>query len=291
MARFLGISVLATAVASLALTTALVGCGGGGSQAVADLAPTATTQLISTTVEVVVTASGLAVAVNTTSKSSEHTTTVPTATGTANVAGIAGYKVVDGFVVDVTGKQFFLRPDVDTDVSVSTAVGGQVVTGSAKLTGRCAQYTKNVGGVCLVTDVHAMVFTTVNGQSVLFFKRGMATVIADVALPSTLSCVPSTLAHDNGVWVGCSVAVGAGVGHATFSVTPTGYTKVADTSAAGTPEYRSSMSGWPVGCGGSSLSIDGGCLTQRSMTFLFDFTAADGSKSEGIRSWGGSVVF
>ena len=281
---------LATAVASLALVAALTGCGGGGSPAVADPVPTVTVQSISTTVEVVVTANGLAVEVKTTTKSSERTTTVPTATGTATVAGVPGYKVVDGFVVDATGKQFFLRPDVDTDVSVSTAVGGQVVTGSAKLTGRCAQYTKNVGGVCLVTDVHAMVFTTVNGQSVLFFKRGTATVIADMALPSTLSCVPSTVAHDNGVWVGCSVAVSTGVGHATFSVTPTGYTKVADTSAAGTPEYTASTN-WPAGCGGASQAIDGGCLTQRPMTFLFDFTAADGSKSEGIRSWGGSVVF
>lgn len=281
----------ATAVASLALAIGLAACGGGGAPAAADPAPPVTPQSISTTVEVVVTANGLAVAVNTTTKSSERTTTVPTATGTATVAGASGYKVVDGFVVDVTGKQFFLRPDVDTDVSVSTTVGGQVVTGSAKLTGRCAQYTKNVGGVCLVDNVHAMVFTTNQSQSVRFFKRGTATVIADVALPGTLSCVQSTLAHDNGVWVGCSVAVGTGVGHATFSVTPTGYVKVSDTSAAGTPEYTASFN-WPVGCGGaSSAVIDGGCLTQRPSTFFFDFIAADGSKSEGIRSWGGSVVF
>ena len=104
-------------------------------------------------------------------------------------------------------------------------------------------------------NVHATVFTTANGQSIRFFKRGTATQIAEVALPGTLSCVPSTVAHDSGVWVGCSVVVGAGVGHATFSVTPTGYIKVSDTSAAGTSEYMSSLTGWPVGCGGSSRVI------------------------------------
>ena len=277
----------ATVVASFVLAAAvLTGCGGGGGAPAADPVPTSTIQSTKTTISVVVTANGLAVEVNTETTSAEGAkSSVATASGTATVAGIAGYKVASGFVIDgTTGKQFLLRPDVETDVSVSTVVGTTTVAGSAKLIGHCATHTENVGGKCLYAakafvgnsgfDKGAIFYMEMVDASLNVFKR----VDMDGKgnnLPLALSCVQSSYRYE-GVRVSCKLTTQAIV---TYEFAIDGSSKVIDNGyveAEHSPTYLFPVDNLNCDSGKGFLMNDGKtCLTHNG----FDFIASIAGKS------------